>query len=119
MVEHLTSNVGASTTVQYFNNLISCYSSCSPKIEFFPDPHGDLYKLYGDKEIPGVKDLVKTESIDEECLELAEIECYICGVAVQSFTVQSELKRFLQQQKAGLDVLFKCSRYRDCIDCKR
>ena len=33
LVEHITSNVGATTTVRYLNNLISCYSSCSPKIE--------------------------------------------------------------------------------------
>ena len=101
------------------NNLISCYSSCSPKIEYFPDKHRDLYELYGDKEIPGVKELVKPEPVDEECLELAEIKCHVCGVTVQSFTIQSELKRFLQQQEAGLDVSFKCSRCHDCIDCKR
>ena len=89
-MELITSNVGASTAVQYLNNLISCYSSCSPKIEYFPDKHGDLHELYGDKEIPGVKELVKTQSIDEECLELADIECHVCGVTVQSFTVQSE-----------------------------
>ena len=76
----------------------------------FPDKHGDLYELYGDKEIPGVKELVKTEPINEECLELAEIECHVCSVTVQSFTVQSELKRFLQQQEASLHVSFKCSR---------
>ena len=75
--------------LQYLNNLISCYSSCSPKIEYFPDEHGDLYELYGDKEIPGVKELIKTELIDEKCLELAEIGCHVCGVAIQSFTVQS------------------------------
>ena len=45
LVELITSNVGASTTVRYLNNLISCYSSCSPKIEYFPDEHGDLYEL--------------------------------------------------------------------------
>ena len=55
LMELITSNVGASTAIQYLNNLISCYSSCSPKIEYFPDEHGDLYKLYGDKEIPGIK----------------------------------------------------------------
>merc|ERR1712243_127194 len=59
LVDHITSNIGATTTVRYLNNLINCYSSCSPKIEFFLDQHRDLYKLYGDKEIPGVKDLVK------------------------------------------------------------
>ena len=78
-----------------------------------------MYELYGDKEIPGVKELVKSELIDEECLELAEIKCQVCGVAIQSFTVQSELKRFLQQQEAGLTVSFKCSRCRDCKDCLR
>ena len=39
LVDHITSNIGATTTVQYLNNLISCYSSCSLKIEFFPDKH--------------------------------------------------------------------------------
>ena len=63
--------------------------------------------------------MVKTESIDEECLEVADIVCHVCCVTVQSFTIQSELKRFLQQQEAGLDVLFKCSRCHDCKDCKR
>ena len=106
-MELITSNVGASTTIRYLNNLISCLSSCSPKIEFFPDKHKYLYELYGDKEIPGVKELVKSEPIDEECLEMAEIDCHVCGVTVQSFTVQSELKRFLQQHEAGLNVLFK------------
>ena len=118
MVDNITSKIGVTTIVQYLNNLISFYSSCPPKIEYFPDEHGDLYELYGDKEIPGVKELVKPEPINEECLELAEIECHVCGVTVQSFTAQSELKRFLQQQEAGLDVLFKCSRCRDCIDYK-
>ena len=82
MVDHITSNIGATTTVRYLNNLINCYSSCSPKMEFFPDEHGDLYELYGEKEIPCVKELVKSESINEECLELAEVECHVCGVAV-------------------------------------
>ena len=85
-MELITSNVGASTAVQYLNNLISCYSSCSLKIEYFPDKHGDLYELYRDKEIPGVKELVKPEPIDEECLELADIKCQVCCVTVQSFT---------------------------------
>jgi len=90
LVEHITLNVSASTTVRYLNNLISCYSSCSPKIEYFPDEHGALYELYKDKEIPGVKELVKSESIDEERLELADMECHVSGVTVQCFTVQSE-----------------------------
>ena len=117
-MDHITSTIGATSTVRYLNNLISCYSSRSPKIDCFPEEPGDLYELYGDKEIPGVKEFVKTDSVDE-CLELAEIECHVCGVTVQSFTVQSELKRILQQQEAGLDVSFKCSRCRDCKDCKR
>ena len=69
------------------------YSFCSPKIEYFPDKNGNLYELYGDEEIPGVKELVKPEPINEECLKLAEIECHVCGVSIQSFTVQCELKK--------------------------
>ena len=88
-MELITSNIGASTAVWYLNNLISCYSSCSPKIEYFPGEHGDLYELYGDKEIIDVKELVKPEPIDDECLELEKIECVVCGVTVQSFTIQS------------------------------
>ena len=108
LADHITSTIGATSTVRYLNNLISCYSSRSPKIDFFPDKHGDLYELYGDKEIPGVKEFVKTESVDE-CLELAEIECHICGMIEQAFAVQSELKQFLQQQEMGLDVLLSVS----------
>merc|ERR1712240_586906 len=52
-------------------------------------------------------------------MELADIQCHICGVTIQFCAVQSELKRFLQQQEAGLDVFFKCSRCHDFIDCKR
>merc|ERR1712240_501733 len=28
LVDHLTSNIGATANVRYLNNLISCYSSC-------------------------------------------------------------------------------------------
>merc|ERR1712030_80301 len=69
IVDHITSNVGASTTVRYLNNLIRCYSSSVPKLECFPNEHGNLYESYEDKEILGDKELVKNESIDQKHLE--------------------------------------------------
>ena len=92
-MELITSNIGASTSVQYLNNLINCYSSCPLKIEYFPDKHGDLYELYGDKEISGVKELVKNESVDEECLELADIECHVCGQELMLMRQEAEQEK--------------------------
>ena len=44
-----------------------------------------------------------------------------CGEAVlheyQSLAIQSELKRFLEQQNAGLGCSFRCMRCRDCKLC--
>ena len=52
---------------------------------------------------------------------VGEVACTDCGEAViheyQSFAVQSEMKRFLEQQDAGLDCSFRCMRCRDCKLC--
>ena len=40
----------------------------------------------------------------------------IC-ITVNCATVQAELRKFLQQQEAGLDTTFRCIRCRDCKQC--
>ena len=35
----------------------------------------------------------------------------------QLISIQGELKRFMQQQEAGLDSSYKCPKCRDCQDC--
>ena len=51
---------------------------------------------------------------------MLEVELNICqSCRNQSFTAQKELKRFLDQQEAGLDSSFRCLRCRDCRECLR
>ena len=49
------------------------------------------------------------------------ISCIDCGKATvyknQCLTVQAELRKFLQQQEAGLDTTFRCLRCRNCKQC--
>ena len=128
-VDNIISNVGAQATVRYLVSLISSYSSRAPRMEFFPPKEAEnMFELYGDKDIPGTNDincahhpeLQGKENIKNESeMELIDFECNHCGAVEQTFTVQSELKKFLQQQEAGLDVSFRCSRCRDCSDCKK
>ena len=57
--------------------------------------------------------------VPEEEIEFNVI-CTRCGDKVQflqGLTIQSEMKRFLEQQEAGLDSSFRCIRCRDCEDC--
>ena len=89
-------------------------------MEFFPFKEAEnMFELYGDKDIPGTNDincahhpeLKRKENIKNESeMELIDFECNSCGTIEQTFTVQSELKKFLQQQEAGLHVSFRCSR---------
>ena len=44
------------------------------------------------------------------------IVCMQCGDD-QLMSIQGELKRFMQQQEAGLDTSYKCPKCRDCQDC--
>ena len=39
------------------------------------------------------------------------------NINVQSVSIQSELKKFMQQQEAGLDSSYKCPKCRNCKDC--
>ena len=59
--------------------------------------------------------------IDDEDCDLPGVACEDCGELSiyknQCLAVQGELKRFLQQQEAGLDCSFRCLRCRDCKLC--
>jgi hypothetical protein len=73
---------------------------------------------------------------DEEDVEVAEtdassyvnldaqpalVHCSDCGDQVNpsslTISIQSELKKFLQQQEAGIDASFRCIRCRECKQC--
>ena len=62
-----------------------------------------------------------TDVLSDEDLELPGVTCDECQDIVfyrnQSYAVQGELRRFLQQQDAGLDCSFRCMRCRDCKLC--
>ena len=53
------------------------------------------------------------------------INCSMCGdesienLALHSVSIQSELKKFMQQQEAGLDSSYKCPKCRSCKECVR
>ena len=58
---------------------------------------------------------------DDDVSDVPGIACDDCGDLVlyrnQCTTVQTELKRFLQQQEVGLDCSFRCMRCRECKLC--
>ena len=81
--------------------------SYKPTLEFFPE-----YKS---------PNLLPDYDIEE--LGLSEFEnsdvsrrCQSCSLNI---TVQSELKRYMELQEAGLKTEFRCSKCRKCGDCKK
>ena len=64
-------------------------------------------------------DSKEDDELDE--FSVPGVTCDDCNAIVmcrnQNFAVQAELKRFLQQQDAGLDCSFRCMRCRDCKLC--
>ena len=58
--------------------------------------------------------------VDDDCVQPG-VACDDCGAVVlyenQLMSVQTEMKRFLQQQEVGLDCTFRCLRCRDCKLC--
>ena len=72
------------------------------------DAESDLDK----KDEDDVADETETES-------KLEIHCFHCEEIVPNCnaTAQTELKKFLQQQEAGLDSTFRCIRCRNCKNC--
>ena len=58
----------------------------------------------------------KEEDIIVSSKKKKNIVCMQCGDE-QLMSIQGELKRFMQQQEAGLDTSYKCPKCRDCQDC--
>ena len=49
------------------------------------------------------------------------VSCYDCGQDIsfkkQCMSIQAELRKFFEQQQAGLDTSFRCVKCRDCKQC--
>ena len=134
-IDCITANTGAKSCVRYLANLLSDYSSgYVPKIDFFPSADTEMERgldRFSDKEIPGLEEYLDlkeancvSDEINDDQTEIDHHEavtCCDCGdvikAAEQCVTIQTELKRFLQQQEAGLDATFRCLRCRNCKTC--
>ena len=109
----------AGNTMGYMIQLTQVMKSYKPRMEFFPDAKPKVEIV--DTDIPGIVDLLDDdEEIRDENLMINCINCgdeVIENLAVHSVSVQSELKKFMQQQEAGLDSSYKCPKCRNCGDC--
>ena len=121
-LDYIVNSMGdARFSVKYFSYLISSYSKSSPKIDFFPnyvEETKEMMTRYADKDIPGICEFMED---DPESTQNAVVVCNLCNEEImyekQSRSVQSELRRFIQLQEAGLDTSFRCIRCRDCRQC--
>ena len=86
-----------------------------PTLEFFPNPHAGEFSDWEVPELSKATDLVIKQNSSDVKIG-SPLTCSICKVAV---TVQSELKRYMDLQEAGLSTDFKCSKCRECDECKR
>ena len=86
--------------------------SYTPKLEYFPStpPRSSIV----DEEVSDVEEKYKFKA-DSICIGLP-ISCPGCSMNV---TVQSELKRFMDLQEAGLKTEFRCIKCRACDDCRK
>ena len=86
-----------------------------PTLEFFPQSHA--HELF-DKDIPDIdKESFRSESKTNSSVKIGlPIICNTCQIHI---TAQSELKRFMDLQEAGLKTEYKCAKCRSCEECKR
>ena len=86
---------------------------------------GILFDKYKKTEATEMKNIeikrVFSQNNKEETHDESDVVCDVCKKIFKkdnaSMTVQAELRRFLDQQEAGLDSSFRCIRCRDCKDC--
>ena len=140
-INNIANSAGAQTAVRYLSNFISSVSAgYAPKVDFYPSSIPEMERClerFVDKDIPQIDTCLDNEvntnedydSTEEESItnqvkltkqeEVDNITCSGCGGTFDSsnkdFTVQAELRKFFEQQEAGLDTSFRC---RDCRDCK-
>ena len=76
-----------------------------------------------EKDLPGAEELVNDLKLEEEdCYNedfenVEQEEVVQCIDCKQTFTIQSELEKFMKLQDSGLDTNFKCPKCRDCKSC--
>ena len=135
-INNMVQNVGARSAIRHLTNYLSKVSAgYSPKLEFFPSSVPEMernFREYVDKDVPCLDEFFDIEEIEEEIhtvrmdtpvvkADKLDVPCVRCGEEIlyehQSNTIQGELKRFLQQQEAGLECSFRCLRCRDCKLC--
>ena len=62
-----------------------------------------------------------TFDMKSKVISVREVLCIECGDAVavenRSMNIQAEMRKFFEQQEAGLDSTFRCLRCRDCKQC--
>ena len=133
-------SAGYSPKLEFFPSSIpemertfDCYvDKAIPYLDEYIDAENDSDEFYSDNQTDDFEDL-EFESNTEEDLEepgtstndidcdVPQVACDDCGEVVvyknQLLAVQAELKRFLQQQEAGLDCSFRCMKCRDCKLC--
>ena len=65
------------------------------------------------------EELLAGKSVDDNVGPEFDVHCVHCDEfsPTVNATAQTELKKFFQQQEAGLDSQFKCIRCRNCKDC--
>ena len=116
-------DIFAGNTLGYIVQLTQVITSYAPRMEFFPNtqPKIDVF----DADIPGILEMQDDEEHKEHRYEHFNINCSMCGdeaienLAIHSVSIQSELKKFMQQQEAGLDSSYKCPKCRSCKECVR
>ena len=124
-------------SVGFLTQFATSFKNYSPRLEFFPDDCKNL-----NEDIPGINMLTDKDcqlDLDNDyvssqvntradCSEQNGnqtfivdnnicIECGELDMNVNSLTIQSEMKKFMQHQEAGLDARYKCDRCRNCQDC--
>ena len=123
-LENLCHGFGGNS-LRYLVQVTQEMARYTPRMEFFPESKSYEVNLVDD-DIPGIFELLDEQNKKNDYKEKygeALDDKMACEVCEEKFiysipaTVQSELKRFMQQEQVGLDSNYKCPKCRSCEDC--
>ena len=101
-------------TVPGAKQYIEEYNHDDEEFKYTEDVLGNIDEVSDEDELPGI------DCTEKEANGGLDIHCNHCDAKINqnvNTTAQTEMKKFLQQQEAGLDSSFKCIRCRDCKEC--
>ena len=116
----LVNSAGLLNIISMFTRMTESPLELSPLVDSFPkaDLHRSLEVMSEDHDM---EDVIKVceELLDDEDEEPAQcdVTCSHCGLVV--FLLESEARKFLDLNDAGLRMEYRCPTCRNCLDCKR